>query len=249
MTEQIMESLVLPFVVTRSEIEKFCEATDDENKIHKGARPIVPGFLIDFRMKRHLDELIQGTYSVQTNSFRDKLFFDVPYELEFQKASEENGVVKIESRIYQKGNYSIEKPPVKGVITYSTILPEKPDEEWEKRFEVHNLPLDCEITPEMLDGVRSTIGASNNDWVATAVGKSSSALWHDFRGFIGDRTPLYSSHEILTYASVLAEPKFLRIITKKGPERQGLYTVFARGVDDEAEAVFDGKFVIAFDKE
>ncbi len=243
-------------VATEDDITKFCTVTGDDNKVHQGPNPIVPGFWIDFKAKNKFDAKARAK-DVQLNlagldiKFREVVYKDQPFSFEYQELPSPEGTLVYKVRAIREGVLVAE-----GMMRYSRQL-EKPEQaKLDRRIMPYKSPGRVfAFSEEYFDGVAEALKIDRQDKIAGAVSRVSNVLQNDqeSQSILQDagrenKYPYFARHDLTIYegANQALETGGIIIHIRKAEPKLGQYPVYVRGIDINRKPIFDLVATIRF---
>jgi hypothetical protein len=254
--------------VTKDQIYLFCKTTQDDNKVHQGDNPVVPGFYLDAKVKNFFDQLAKARNPNMHLAGLDAKFHDMILKDEgfFLRAEEiydeKSGVITykmavVKPEVLQPDGSTKDVNAVVGSVKYSL----NPVDPRTARLDGKFLPYtktgkSYELSPEILEGVRQSLKLSRPDKIMTAVSLTSHALQTDKESYdvlfdetlVKERYPYFAKHDLIVYQGLetLPESAKFTIHVKPGTAKMGLHPAYARATDTSGRPLFDLTCTIMF---
>jgi len=262
-----IESPRLHFV-TKDQIYLFCSTTKDDNKVHQGDNPVLPGFFLDTRVANHFDErararnpnmrLIGLDVKFQDMILKDERFCIKGEEIYDEKAGTityKMAVVK--PKILQLDGSSKDTNAAVGSVRYSLTPTDPRTARLDSKFLPYsNAGKTYTLNSELLEGVRQSLELKSFDKTMTAVSLTSHALQTDKESYnvlfdetlMKERYPYFAKHDLTVYEGMetLPEGAEFTIRVKPGAPKMGLHPAYARAVDTAGKPLFDLTCTIMF---
>ncbi|MEM3154593.1 MAG: hypothetical protein QW165_03460 [Candidatus Woesearchaeota archaeon] len=256
------------YVVDAEQIYKFCKATGDENKVHQGDNPVVPGFFLDFLVKTHFDMQARARNPLLRLTgleakFRLAIHKNEPFfvkDEEIYNPAEGTLMYKmaiVKSNVLQTDGTTANIEAVEGSIKYS-IAPNSP---LTARLNSKILPYSKQgksyyLNEETIECVKQSLGNAQHDKIATIVSATSHALQTDKESYdvlfnetlLGNKYPFFAKHDLTVYEGIEKLPTGAKFIihNKHGEARMGLHPAYVRGVNSSGVPLFDLTCTIIF---
>jgi hypothetical protein len=255
------------YTVSAEQIYLFCKTTQDDNKVHQGENPVVPGFYLDFLIKHHFDtqaRKINPTmkFTGLDAKFRAIICKDEPFYIKEQEAQINEGTVRYKMSIIKPGvvmpdGKAADVEAVEGNVEYGVAA---------------NSPLFAKLNSKILpytkagrnyllddkviESVMTSLGNVQRDKTATIVSATSHALQTDKESYdvlfnetlLGNKYPFFAKHDLTIYSGLddLPTGAEFTVYNKFGEARKGLHPAYVRGTNSQGMPLFDLTCTIMF---
>ncbi len=258
------------YVVSADQIYLFCKTTQDTNKAHQGANPVVPGFFIDGIVKNNFEERAHSLnpslkFTGLDAKFRSAIHKDEPFFIkdeEIYNPAEGTLTYKmaiVKPNVFQQDGSVKDVEAVEGSVKYSVA----PSTYLTARLNNKILPYYKQgktytLEQEILDGVQKSLLLPGHDKIAAAVSMTSPALLTDKESYdvlfnetlLGNKVPFFVKHDLTVYSGIEDLPAGAQftIHNKHGVQKMGMHPAYVRGVNSSGIPLFDLTCTIIFDE-
>jgi hypothetical protein len=256
------------YVVSADQIYLFCRSTKDDNKVHQGDNPVVPGFYLDFLVKHHFDTQARirnpaMKFTGLDAKFRSIVLKDEPFYIKEEETYNQNDATLtyrmsiIKPNTVMPDGTTADVEAVEGSVKYGITAPNPQTAKLNSKMLPYSKPgKSYTLQDEVMENVKHSLGNVQRDKAATIVSATSHALQTDKESYdvlfnetlLKDRYPFFAKHDLIAYAGLenLATGEEFVIHNKHGESKMGMHPAYVRGVNIAGMPIFDLTCTIMF---
>jgi hypothetical protein len=270
MVETTETAVELPnlHTVTKDQVSLFCATTKDDNKVHQGETPVVPGFYLDAKVKNHFDKKAKARnpnlrLTGLDAKFQDMILKGEGFYIKGEETYDEQAgtitykMAVVKPNVLQPDGSTKNVNAVVGSLRYGLAAPDLRTARLDSKFlsyaksgSVHTL------SSSLLDGVQQSLSLEVRDRIMTTVSMTSHALRTDKESYdilfdethIKERYPFFAKHDLTVYEGIemLPENSKFTIHVKPGMPKLGLHPAYVRAIGPLGKPLFDLTCTIMF---
>lgn len=267
-TAKITAHMPREYVVSADQIYLFCSSTKDDNKVHQGDNPVVPGFYLDFLIKHHFDTQARRRnpamkFTGLDAKFRAIVCKDEPFYIKEQEVqNREDGTLVYKMSIIKPNTVLpdgtiADVEAVEGSVKYNMAATNPLTAKLNSKMLPYSKPgKTYTLQDDVMEAVRRSLGNVQRDKIATAVSSTSHALQTDKESFdvlfnetlLKDKYPFFAKHDLVAYAGLETLPTGAEYVihNRHGESKMGLHPAYVRGVNSAGVPMFDLTCTIMF---
>lgn len=267
-TAKITAQMTRVYVVSADQIYLFCRSTKDDNKVHQGDNPVVPGFYLDFLVKHHFDTQARRRNPAMKfigldAKFRAIVCKDEPFYIkEHETQNTNDGTLTYRMSIIKPNTVLpdgtiADVEAVEGSVKYGITALSPQTARLNSKMLPYGKPgKTYTLQDEVMEDVRRSLGNVQRDKIATAVSATSHALQTDKESYdilfnetlLKERYPFFAKHDLTAYEGLENLPTGSEFVihNKHGQSKMGLHPAYVRGVNSAGVPMFDLTCTIMF---